>query len=103
MTHKPQLCWLAGCIVTMSLCACGGEQGSWADHCLEKTRATREFCECLDERRVVREGKIVVGGGGRLRTGGRIEAPVLEEPDIEDEKVCRAQIIERIERETPLN
>jgi hypothetical protein len=50
---------------------------------------------------VLQEGHIIVSGG-RWSAGGRVVAPVIDEPDLEDEKACRAKIIERLNREEPL-
>ena len=93
---------LAVGFAVMGMIGCGEQPVSWIDQCVNDTRASREFCECLDERRVVREGKVILGGGRKLPTGAAVIPPVYREPSLEDEKACRSTIIERIDSENPL-
>jgi len=101
LNRKTSLLWFAGGFAALSMSACQEQPASWVDQCVKDTRASHEFCECLDERRVVREGKIVVGSG-KFSTGGRIDPPLYREPGLEDQKTCRAMIIQRIDRQEPL-
>lgn len=83
--------------------ACEGEKPSWVETCVKETHRYREICVCLDGRRVVQPLKISAGtGGGRLGPRGGLQMPIIKELDIEDEKICRAQILERLNREHPL-
>ena len=90
---------LAGSLVA----ACEGEKPSWVETCVKETRRYRELCECLDGRRIVQPVKIRARSvGGRAGPGGGVQLPITRDLVAEDEKICRAQIIERLNREHPL-
>ena len=85
------------------LAACNGQEPSWVETCVKETRRYRDLCECLDGRRIVEPLKIAAGNvGGRVGPSGSLELPITRELDVEDEKICRAQILERLNREHPL-
>ena len=99
--HAPVAIWLACCLATTVLVSCKGRAPDWVGQCVQDTRATREFCECLDDRRLLRKGKIVIGSG-KHTPSGHYEPPVFKELSVEDKKACRAKMIDQINRDTPL-
>lgn len=93
MTRRSARPWFACLIAVASVAGCEAEPQTWVDQCVADTRASREFCECLNERRVVDGGEVRIGSKPNLRL------PVLREIELRDQRACRAQIIERINRE----